>query len=105
MVQYFFQAAAEEIAEEVEVIAEAAAPVNDKLISQSLQITGIGMLILFASLFVLWGVMELLVRVVKDAPKSDEEDEEVSADIAEDQDDDLKLKAAAAAAAYAIAKK
>ena len=106
MVHYFFQAALEETAEAAEQVVEtaAAAAVNENLIGQALEITLIGMLILFASLFVLWGVMELLVRLVKDGPK-DEAEEEAEAIETADASDDEKLKAAAAAAAYVIAKK
>ena len=69
-----------------------------------LEITLIGMVILFVSLLILWGVMELLVRLVKDGPK-DEAEEEAEAIETADADDDEKLKAAAAAAACVIAKK
>ena len=101
MVHFLLQAA-----EELEEITETAVtlPANESIIGQSLQITLIGMLILFASLFVLWGVMELLVRLVKDSP--DKAEAEKVAPLATAADDaDLTLKAAAAAAAYAIAKK
>lgn len=102
MVHYLFQSALEETAE----LAAAAAPAED-LVVQGLKITGVGMGILFVSLLVLWGVMELLVRLVKDGPKTEEEAEESSSDIVETADagDEMKLKAAAAAAAYVIAKK
>jgi len=106
MVHFLLQSALEETAEVAEQVVETvtAAPNNDALFSQALQITLIGMLILFASLFVLWGVMELLVRLVKDGPK-DEAEEAAEAIETADADDDEKLKAAAAAAAYVIAKK
>ena len=105
MVHYLFQAALEETAEAAEQVVEtvAAAPNNDALIGQALEITLIGMVILFVSLLILWGVMELLVRLVKDGPK--EEAEEAEAIETAEADDDEKLKAAAAAAAYVIAKK
>ena len=104
MVQYFFQAALEETAEAAEQVVETVAVAsNQGLIGQALQITLIGMLILFVSLFILWGVMELLVRLIKDGPK--DEAEEAEAIETADADDDEKLKAAAAAAAYVIAKK
>ena len=105
MVHFLLQSALEETAEAAEQVVEtvAAAPSNDALISQALQITLMGMIILFASLFILWGVMELLVRLVKDGPKK--EAEEAEAIETADADDDEKLKAAAAAAAYVIAKK
>ncbi len=108
MVHYLLQSALEETTELVETAAAEAAPVAaaaEGLIGQALKITLVGMGILFVSLFVLWGVMELLVRVVKDGPK--EEEEEEASDIVETADagDELKLKAAAAAAAYVIAKK
>ena len=105
MVHYLFQAALEETAEAAEQVVEtvAAAPNNDALIGQALEITLIGMIILFVSLLILWGVMELLVRLVKDGPK--EEAEEAEAIETAEADDDDKLKAAAAAAAYVIAKK
>ena len=74
------------------------------MFGQALQITLIGMLILFVSLFILWGVMELLVRLVKDDPKKKAEEAE-AVETADAGDDDEKLKAAAAAAAYVIAKK
>ena len=101
MLHFLLQAAEEieEVATEV-----TAAPMNEAVISQSLQITLIGMLILFASLFVLWGVMELLVRLVKD-PKKEEKAEEAAPVVAAAADDELNVKAAVAAAAYAIAKK
>ena len=106
MVHFYFQAALEETAEAAEQVVEtvAAAPNNDALIGQALQITLIGMIILFVSLLILWGVMELLVRLAKDGPK-DEAEEEAEAIETADADDDEKLKAAAAAAAYVIAKK
>ena len=106
MVHYLFQAALEETAEAAGQVAEtvAAAPNNDALIGQALQITLIGMIILFVSLFILWGVMELLVRLVKDGPKEKAEENAEAVEIA-DADDDMKSKAAAAAAAYVIAKK
>lgn len=105
MVQYFFQAALEETAEAAEQVTETvAAAANEGLIGQALEITLIGMVILFVSLFVLWGVMELLVRLIKDGPK-DEAEEEAEAVETADADDDMKSKAAAAAAAYVIAKK
>ncbi len=105
MVHYLFQAALEETAEAAEQVVEtvAAAPNNSGLIGQALEITLIGMVILFVSLLILWGVMELLVRLVKDGPK--EEAEEAEAIETAEADDDEKLKAAAAAAAYVIAKK
>lgn len=105
MVQYLFQAALEE----TEALAEAApvveAAANGNLIGQGLQITLVGMGILFVSLFILWGVMELLVRLVKDGPKEAEEEESSNVVETADADDEMKLKAAAAAAAYVIAKK
>ena len=106
MVHYLFQAALEETAEAAEQVVEtvAAAPNNSGLIGQALEITLIGMVILFVSLLILWGVMELLVRLVKDGPK-DEAEEAAEAIETADADDDEKLKAAAAAAAYVIAKK
>ena len=110
MVHYFFQAALEGTEELAETITAEAAPVaaavNEGLIGQGLQITLVGMGILFVSLFILWGVMELLVRLVKDGPK-EEEEEEASSDVVETAEagDELKLKAAAAAAAYVTAKK
>ncbi len=109
MVHYFFQSALEETTELVETAATEAAPVvaaAEGLIGQALKITLVGMGILFVSLFVLWGVMELLVRLVKDGPKEEEDKEEASDIVATaDAGDELKLKAAAAAAAYVIAKK
>lgn len=108
MVHFLIQAALEatpEAAEQAaETVAAAVPAANDALIGQALQITLIGMIILFASLFILWGVMELLVRLVKDGPK-DEAEEEAEAIETADADGDEKLKAAAAAAAYVIAKK
>ncbi len=108
MVHYFFQSALEETAELAETVAAEAAPAaaaSGDLIGQGLQITLVGMGILFVSLLILWGVMELLVRLVKDGPK--EEEEEEASDIVETAEagDEMKLKAAAAAAAYVIAKK
>ena len=108
MVHYFFQAALEGTEELAETLTAEAAPVaaavNDNLIGQGLQITLVGMGILFVSLFILWGVMELLVRLVKDGPKEEAEEAAEAIETA-DADDDEKLKAAAAAAAYVIAKK
>jgi len=96
--------------------------VNDHIIGQSLEITLIGVVILFASLFLLWGVMELLVRVIKDPVESEEaaetemievvpqvlDDTELkmraaAAAVASIQNYDLKMKVAAAAAAFAVA--
>ncbi len=70
---------------------------NAEIMGQSLQITLIGMLILFASLLVLWGVMEVLVRVVKDPQEKAEIPEELEA--ASVSDEELKMRAAAAAVA------
>ena len=109
MVHYLFQTALEGTEELAETIiaeaAPAAAALNEGIIGQGLQITLVGMGILFVSLFILWGVMELLVRLVKDGPK--EEAEEDASDVVEatEAGDELKLKAAAAAAAYVTAKK
>lgn len=89
-----------------EVINAVAGPDNSMIISQALQITGLGMLILFASLLILWGVMELLVRYVQDSPEAEDSadsDEVVAA--AETDDSALKAKVAAAAAGYVLAKK
>ena len=108
MVHYFFQAALEGTEELAETITAEAAPVaaavNEGLIGQGLQITLVGMGILFVSLFILWGVMELLVRLVKDGPKEEEEEASDNVETAE-AGDEMKLKAAAAAAAYVTAKK
>lgn len=105
MVHYLFQAALEETAEAAgQVIETAVTASNEGLIGQALQITLIGMGILFVSLFILWGVMELLVRLVKGGPEEEAEEESAVVETA-DANDDEKLKAAAAAAAYVIAKK
>ena len=110
MVHYLFQSAIEETAELAETAAAEIAPAAsaaDGLLGQALSITLVGMGILFVSLFVLWGVMELLVRLVKGGPKEEAEDEDASSEVVETADagDEMKLKAAAAAAAYVIAKK
>jgi sodium pump decarboxylase gamma subunit len=109
MVHFLFQSALEETAELAETAvteAVAAAPSTEGLIGQALQITLVGMGILFVSLLILWGVMELLVRLVKDGPKEEDADEEASETAAAAEiGDEEKLKAAAAAAAYVIAKK
>ena len=109
MVHYFFQAALEGTEELAETItaeaAPAAAAVNGNLIGQGLQITLVGMGILFVSMFILWGVMELLVRLVKDGPKEEEEKEASDNVETAEAGDEMKLKAAAAAAAYVTAKK
>ena len=106
MVHFLLQSAPEATAEAAaEQVVEAVVTAhNEALFGQALQITLIGMLILFASLFILWGVMELLVRLVKDDPKKKAEEAE-AVETADAGDDDEKLKAAAAAAAYVIAKK
>ena len=114
MVHFLLQSALEQTTEATETVAEAAqavteavtttAAANENLIGQALQITLIGMLILFLSLVILWGVMELLVRLAKDGPKDEAEDEAEAIEVA-DADDNEKRKAAAAAAAYVIAKK
>ena len=114
MVHFLLQSALEQTTEATETVAEAAqtvteavattAAANENLIGQALQITLIGMLILFLSLVILWGVMELLVRLAKDGPKDEAEDKAEAVEVA-DADDDEKRKAAAAAAAYVIAKK
>ena len=107
MVHFLLQSAAEaatEVAQEATEVVSTAA--NEGLIGQALQITLIGMLILFISLLVLWGVMELLVRLVKDNPQEEVAEEAPAAAVVETAaEDDLKQKAAAAAAAYVIAKK
>lgn len=106
MVHFLLQSAPEATAEAAaEQVVEAVVTAhNEALFGQALQITLIGMIILFVSLFILWGVMELLVRLVKDGPKDKAEDTAEAVEIA-DADDDEKRKAAAAAAAYVIAKK
>lgn len=106
MVHFLLQSAPEATAEAAaEQVVEAVVTAhNEALFGQALQITLIGMLILFVSLFILWGVMELLVRLVKDDPKKKAEEAE-AVETADAGDDDEKLKAAAAAAAYVIAKK
>ena len=109
MVHFLFQSAVEKTTELAETAVAEIAPAAaaaESLIGQALKITLVGMGILFVSLFVLWGVMELLVRLVKDGPK-EEEDEEEASNVVETADagDEMKLKAAAAAAAYVIAKK
>jgi len=76
---------------------------NSAILSQSLAITGIGMLILFVSLLVLWAVMELLVRFVKDGPKSVDDEPMDGSDDAGDIA--VKAKVAAAAAGYVLSKK
>ena len=104
MVHFLLQNAqtAETVEEVTEVVSKAS---GTGLMGQALEITLIGMVILFVSLFILWGVMELLVRLVKDGPK-EEEAEEASGNVeTAEAGDEMKLKAAAAAAAYVIAKK
>lgn len=85
----------------------ASAPDNSRIIGQSLQITLIGMLILFVSLLIIWGVMELLVRLVKDAPEKAKDSAAADMPTLSVGDDDLNLKskAAAAAAGYVLSKK
>ncbi|MHC1772646.1 MAG: OadG family protein [Flexilinea sp.] len=93
---------------------------NAEIMSQALLITLIGMVILFISLFILWGVMELLVRIVKDPKQTEiveEEPETISvseaelkmraaaAAVASLQDYDLKPQVAAAAASFALIRK
>ena len=93
---------------------------NAGIITQSLLITLIGMVILFISLLILWGVMELLVRFLKDpAEGADEAPEPEAVAVSEDelkmraaaaavasiQDYDLKMKIAAAAASAVSVKK
>ena len=106
MVHFLLQSAPEATAEAAtEQVVEAVINAhNEALFGQALQITLIGMIILFVSLFILWGVMELLVRLVKDGPKEEAEEKAEAIETA-DADGDEKLKAAAAAAAYVIAKK
>ncbi len=73
---------------------------NAGIITQSLMITLIGMVILFISLFILWGVMELLVRFLKDPAKAAEEAEQIEQlEVASVSEDELKMRAAAAAVA------
>ena len=93
---------------------------NVGIITQSLLITFIGMVILFISLFILWGVIELLVRFLKHPAEAAEEIEEpevvsvgedelkmraAAAAVASIQDYDLKMKIAAAAASAVSVKK
>ncbi len=90
--------------EVVEIVEAAAVAVQDnsQVISHALQITGIGMLILFLSLVIIWGAMELLVRFVKDAPESDD----VTKSETDGSDDSaMKAKVAVAAAGYVLSKK
>jgi len=99
---------------------------NSHVMGQAGQITLIGILILYISLLILWGVMEIIVRVIKD-PEKAEVIEEVEAEIitpvvemvdenvlkmqaaaaavASIQNYDLKMQVAAAAAGYVAAKK
>lgn len=79
---------------------------NSQIITRALEITGIGMLILFLSLVIIWGAMELLVRFVKDAPESDDEPDSVTTTETDEGDDfAMKAKVAAAAAGYVLSKK
>lgn len=109
MISFLLQGASEQVV-------AAAETTGGNIINQALLITGVGMGILFASLLILWGVMELLVRLVKDAPEKEVEetiepaaytlsDEELkaraaAAAVASIQDYDLKMKAAAAAVGF-----
>lgn len=95
MVHYLLQSAADSVTTVVEQAA-GTAPVTEGIMGNAWFITGIGMAILFASLLILWGVMELLVRIAKDKPEA--EVEEV-AEVATVSDAELKTRAAAAAAA------
>jgi len=81
-------------------------------IVNSLWITLIGMGLVFIGLLLLWGLMELVVRFIKDAPQKEEPRlESVHAEIkgaavpdkkAALSSEELKVRAAAAAAAVAI---
>jgi Na+-transporting methylmalonyl-CoA/oxaloacetate decarboxylase gamma subunit len=64
---------------------------------QSLQITALGMGLVFAAILLLWGMMNLLTAITADRGKSD------SAASALDTDNDLKAQAAAIAVALALA--
>ena len=60
----------------------------------SLQITAIGMGLVFGAIVLLWGVMSLLVRFARDPMKSEQETEDAEA---------MKVQAAIAAVSVAIA--
>jgi sodium pump decarboxylase gamma subunit len=70
-------------------------------ITLSLQITLIGMGLVFASLILLWGVMELMVRLT--AEKEPTTAGEVAEPVAAAVEDDRARKQQAAAAAVAVA--
>lgn len=76
--------------------------------NNALLITLIGMGLVFAAIVLLWGLMALMVKLIKDKPESEEEGEEAGEEIAaaaetEEVAGDLKLRAAAAAVAAALA--
>lgn len=78
-----------------------------KNLSDGLVITLIGMGLVFASILVLWGLMEVVVRItarMKEAPEEAEEAEAAApAEATAVEDDTLKQRAAAAAVAVALA--
>ncbi|HML22935.1 MAG TPA: OadG family protein [Aggregatilinea sp.] len=67
----------------------------------ALEITVIGMTLVFGAIFLLWGVMSLLVRLTADGPEAEEEAPEAEA---VDAGTDRKRRAAAAAVAVALAR-
>jgi Na+-transporting methylmalonyl-CoA/oxaloacetate decarboxylase gamma subunit len=70
-------------------------------LSIALVITAIGMGLVFAAILLLWGLMALLVRLVKDPVEKDEE--EAGASKTETQSNENRRRAAAVAVAIALA--
>ena len=68
-------------------------------IIQALEITGLGMGLVFVGILVLWAIMVLLVRIFRDKEETQPEEETVA-----ESKPDFKQKAAAAALAVALSK-
>jgi Na+-transporting methylmalonyl-CoA/oxaloacetate decarboxylase gamma subunit len=68
------------------------------IFSTALQITALGMSLVFAAILLLWGMMSLLTAITADRQRTSD-----SAGPAPAMDDDLKARAAAVAVAIALA--
>lgn len=71
-------------------------------LKQGLLITAIGMVIVFAMILVLWGIMALLVKLTN-RPEEEESAEEITASLAETEPAALTAQGDASALAAAIA--
>jgi len=74
------------------------------VLSQGLQITLVGMGLVFLALILMWWLMDILVRFFRDREKDTQGSEEAGADVVpEPQSEDQELRRRAAVAAVALA--